>query len=191
VFPIVWPTLKIAGLKHPKVRYLPKMDAITRPTAALSEACARGWYRKTVEYGRSGGDWTSYSNSHLQRQRQQQQTTKPRHPALPARVYLSFLPPGAGLGRDKVPTSLTVRPLIDNLCPPEPNRAPRTTVTAPARGPATSATFTAPRAPPSPRCQGETPSKLFPLLSDAISRIFLSVRVSHFDFCVAGDLNST
>ena len=31
---------------------------------------------------------------------------------------------------------------------------------------------------------------LSPLLSDAISQILLSIRVSHLDFCFAGDLNS-
>jgi len=41
-----------------------------------------------------------------------------RPPPLPTRVFLSFLPPGAGIGRDEVPTSITVRPFIDDLCPP-------------------------------------------------------------------------
>ena len=108
-------------------------------------------------------------------------------PPLPAHIFLSFLPPGPGIDCDEVPTSLTVCPLIDDRCPLEPNRAPRTTVITPARGPTIPASFTAP---PNPTRRGEISSKLFPLLSDAISRILLSVLASHFDFCFAGDLNN-
>jgi hypothetical protein len=91
---------------------------------------------------------------------------------------LSFLPPGgaAAATRDEIPTSLTVRPL---LCPSEPNPAPRSTVAAAAGGPTTPTSFTAPR-------RGDTPSKLFPIRCDVISRILLSVRASHFDFASRG-----
>ena len=41
-------------------------------------------------------------------------------PPLPARVFLSFLPPGTGIGRNEVATLITVRPLIDGLCPLNP-----------------------------------------------------------------------
>jgi len=80
-------------------------------------------------------------------------------------------------------------PLIDD---PEPNRAPRTTITAPACGPTTPASFTAPPAPPYPRRGGETPAKLFPLLFDAIPQrlSFVLVFQSPLDFVfdLAGDL---
>jgi len=116
----------------------------------------RGWFRKKMEDLVVAGHCT------------QDDDETGGLPPLPTRVFLSLLPPGAGIGvgRDEVPTSLTARPLIDD---PEPNRAPRTTITAPARGPTTPASFTAPPAPPYPRRGGETPAKLFPLLSDAIS----------------------
>jgi len=106
-------------------------------------------------------------------------------PPLPARVLLSFLPPGAGTVRDEVPASLTVRPLIDDLCPSEPNQAPRT-ITAPPAG--LQSRHPSPPHPqqPSPIRRRETPSKMFLLLSDAISRILLSVRVPHFDFASWG-----
>jgi len=92
----------------------------------------------------------------------------------PARVVLSFLPPGAtaAVSRDQIPTSLTARPRCNR--------------------PTTPTTFTAPSAIPLRR-GGTTPSKLLPLLSDLISRRLSSVRDSHFplDFvvlCFVADL---
>lgn len=89
-------------------------------------------------------------------------------PPLPTRVFLSFFLPGTGIGigSDEVPIPLTARPLIDDLLSPLPSRAPRTTVTTPARGPTITASFTAQ---PNPTRRGETPSKLFSLLCNAIS----------------------
>ena len=61
------------------------------------------------------GGWASYSNFHP--------AGGPPGPC-PARIFLSFLAPGAGAAAcDEVPTSLSVRLLID-LCPPEPNPGP-------------------------------------------------------------------
>jgi hypothetical protein len=128
----------------PRVQYLcmrMRRDAITRLTAAQSTfKFVRGWCRKTVDYGRSGGGWISYSNSH----QQQQQTTKPAgHP--PSNARFLELPPTRHRRRPrrspKINNRLSShrRPL-----PPEPNRAPRTTVTATTRGPTTPPSFTAP-----------------------------------------------
>ena len=66
-----------------------------------------------------------------------------RPPPLPTRVFLNFLPPGEDIDHDEVPTSITVCPPIGDLCFPEPDQVPRTTVTAPARGPTTPVSFTA------------------------------------------------
>jgi len=96
-----------------------KRKAITRPTAARSavgragfQACAwlvsqarriwdliRWWLDIVFQFSPAAAD---------------DETGRPS--PLPARVCLSFLPPDAGIGHEEVPTSLTVRSLIDDLC---------------------------------------------------------------------------
>ena len=178
--------LELTGLQHPEVRYLEmNRDAITRPTAAQSavmkaefQACAwlvsqdcRVWrivvaglvlqFSSTASDADTGGP-----------------------PPPPAHVFLTFLAPGAG---DQVPTSLTVRLLIDlwPLPPPRTKGWGTEIHRHPASGPTTPTSF-------NPTLRGDRPSKLFapPLrldLAEIVVRPGFPIPTG-FHFDLVGDL---
>jgi hypothetical protein len=140
--------------------------------------------------GRSGGGWTSYSNFHP-RQRCSNSIRRHWRTFFPCSTRCKELPPTMRRRRLRLRRS----PNITNR-PSSHRPMPRTQSSAKdhrhrCRGRTYNPTsFTAPPATPNPTSRGETPSKLFPLHSDAMFHIILSVRASHFFFCFAGDVNS-
>jgi hypothetical protein len=149
----------------------------------------RGLCPKAVgKSGRPGGGWTSYSNFHP-RQRCSSSIRRHRRTFFPCSTRCKELPPTMGRHRlqprrspniTNRPSSHRPMPRTQSSAKNHRHRRPRRTYNP--------TSFTAPPTPHNPTCRGETPSKLFPLHSEAIFRILLSVRVSHFYFCFAGDL---
>jgi hypothetical protein len=129
----------------------------------------------------------TYSDSNSSR-RQNRRTSSP-----PSARFLDLLPTSRRHRLQRSP-DIANRPSSHRqpLSPPNQIERQEPTVTAPACGPPKLRHPSPPHPPHQPHMmrRKSSSSKLFPLLSDTISLIWLSVRVSHFDCCFKGDLNS-